>query len=870
MPLRSPSTSTDGKLDFDAQAHSFRLEKAPRAQDPAGSWRRRCARKGHDRKGALEADVTADVSRFEYEGVELAHGRITGTAKGPLKTPKKLRIDARLEGRNLLAGDASFDRVRAHATGPAARPKLDAKLTDKYGPEINASATLSTEKQPALHGLSVEVKRDDAALVGKVERFDLGTGEVSIRDVKISGAGGELAGSVRISKQQIEVHAKGEQIDLDRAARALGLPRGLLGGKLNIDADVSIGKGIYRARSPRARRRHRGFGRRHRHVARRGARRHFARGQASALIKDVGAVGAVWETTLAGSPLETASWRDMIGSAQVNAIEVELSHLKYILPKAARIESVKGKGFGQFSIERRIPAALPSVLFIAGTQGLEVVREPDEPDAKPLHIKGIDMQVGGQIDGATGERAAPRGCGLRRRAGSRSGGVGLDLMRSWGARRDRQAAPDDALQRSADVPSPSRLFAEPIRVESLTGVVAGDERHRHAETDRERLGASDTSLRRQPAPCRSTSKPSRNTGRADVPGSVEAKQGGRRVALLLAQGRAEWHGVTRGHEGDDAHWLGGAQVVLEGLPLAVFGPLADARVGGELHGTIAVHRPHGTAYPLVNANVEVRKASIDQVPVGAGRLKLRSDGRLVNASLDFSQGRGRLSAQARAGLAWEGLTPVLDDARPVIVDAQARQFDAIVLSPFLKDVFSELSGPVNGSVTAIFKKPPAPADPDRRASAWRGGSSALRRCRRRDQLQALGLSSDVSFRSTARSTKAAFQSTRSPGHSGPNLSARGRSTSRACASCVATRPSACRRCRSCSRACRRPQRAATAARSLREWATRWKCAWRSRSSWPSCRVLEAERDLDRQNNAIAVRQPGERKRRAARQCRGAS
>jgi translocation and assembly module TamB len=794
MPLKVGfDVRPDGRIDFDAHARRFRIEKAPRAHGvlPARGFADVRVDGSLD-KGRLEANVTADVSRFEYDGVELGQGRITGTARGALDKPKQLRIDARLEGRDVLAGNFSFDRVRARATGPAARPKLDANFSDKYGPEVQASATLSTERGPALHGLDVRVQRDDASLAGKVERLDLSGREISIKDVKITGAGGELVGSVRVGKDQIELRARGEGVDLERAARALGLPRGMVGGKLNVDADVSIGKQESRGRVKIAL----GDGT----VMALGgiALALDAKldgtsldGSASAMIRDLGALGAAWETTLAGSPLKLESWRDMIGSAQLNAINVELSHLKHLLPKTARIERVGGQGFAQLAIERRIPAALPSVLVIAGTQGLEVVRGSPEPTAKPLHIKGIDLQVGGQIDGATGDssgttRLIDSGGVLA----SATGTIKLDLMRIVQAPsetgRELLSTPLDAVLVLPD--RPLSALPQQIQVSSLSGVVGG--RINVAGTLNEPTISGSAHVRNLaaigsrhalPVDVQAVAQYEPKSGRAG--GTVEVTQAGRRVALLLAQGRAELHGVTRGHEEDDSHWSGGAQVVLEGLPLGVFGPLADSRVGGELWGTVAVHRPEQAEYPQVSANVEVRKASVDLVPVGSGRIKLRSDGRLVNANLDFAHGSGRLTAQARAGVAWDELVPVLDASRPLHIDAQAKRFDAIVLSPFLRDVFSELSGPVNANLTAIFRKPPAPssetgdAEPERPWESQIYGTASMQGGVM--QLQALGLElRDVKFmaraRNLGRGTSIDILSLQAMARSRhPNLSARG-------------------------------------------------------------------------------------------------
>jgi autotransporter translocation and assembly factor TamB len=153
----------------------------------------------------------------------------------------------------------------------------------------------------------------------------------------------------------------------------------------------------------------------------------------------------------------------------------------------------------------------------------------------------------------------------------------------------------------------------------------------------------------------------------------------------------------------------------------------------------------------MSANVEVRKATVDLTPVGAGRLTLRSDGKLVNAELRFAHQKGHLDATARAALEWQGLLPTLDESRPVHIDAQARRFDAVVISPFLRDVFSELSGPVTANVNVVLRKNPKAKD-DENEPAWTSqiyGNGAMTDGTM--QLQALGLElRDVSFGAVAR------------------------------------------------------------------------------------------------------------------------
>ncbi len=187
------------------------------------------------------------------------------------------------------------------------------------------------------------------------------------------------------------------------------------------------------------------------------------------------------------------------------------------------------------------------------------------------------------------------------------------------------------------------------------------------------------------------------------------------------------------------------------MPLAVVGVLANARIGGELNGTIALQRTG--ALPQIAANVEVGGTSIAGTPVGTGHLSMRSDGERVSAGVRFEKGSGNLQATARAALVWDGLIPRVDTSRPVVLGLTAKQFDAIVLQPLLSDVLSELSGDVDVNLTATLQ-PRAPSDKIADGeSAWTAdieGNAVMRSGL--VQLAALGLElDDVAFRASAAS-----------------------------------------------------------------------------------------------------------------------
>jgi hypothetical protein len=206
--------------------------------------------------------------------------------------------------------------------------------------------------------------------------------------------------------------------------------------------------------------------------------------------------------------------------------------------------------------------------------------------------------------------------------------------------------------------------------------------------------------------------------------------------------------MTRGADPHEkGTWKGGGTLLLEGLPLDVFGPLADADVQGKVYGSITLQQ--SGELPLVAADVQVRGTQVGRVSLGEGKLNLRSDGRLANATVIFTDADGELKARALAGLTGTELVPALDPERPLELSIDAKDYDAAILAPVLSDVLSEVSGNVNAELRATLRAVPDPEEQG--AHTWSGevlGKASLRGGRLR--LATLGMQlSDVSFDATA-------------------------------------------------------------------------------------------------------------------------
>jgi len=403
--------------------------------------------------------------------------------------------------------------------------------------------------------------------------------------------------------------------DLDKLSRAVGLPRGVLGGRLNIDADVVA------TQKSRAVRVHIGLG--NGSILSVGGIAlgvdanldgEHVEGSGSAVVEGIGSFATTWRGELAGHAADVASWRGITGESQIQATDVDLAPLRLLLPKRLASRSSPGKAFASLRIERLAPKDLPNVrVEVAGTRGLEIVRTAEKKSDPPLEVSGNrnrdDRRVNGESGDASGTTVLvdPN----RRPLLTTTGSVRVDWHKLI-------AEPSDWLSQLSEAPVmlmvgfPDRSFDEmppQIRPSALLGSVSARVLLSGTAVDPKLAATFDArqvtvkgSRHALPMDLHAAGQYELASGRFG--GTAELSTTGHRVAHLTAQGIASIA---------DESWSGQALLALEGVPLGVIPALADARVAGNLNGNIALQRPKPEVAPMLSANVNLADASIDLV-----------------------------------------------------------------------------------------------------------------------------------------------------------------------------------------------------------------------------------------------------------------
>ncbi|WP_437565235.1 translocation/assembly module TamB domain-containing protein [Sorangium sp. So ce542] len=430
-------------IRFAATADIPAIAAAPRLAGPVdGAGRVRV--EGSLRDGALDAQVEGAFARLRVgPDVALASARFAGRVTGPLDA---LAVSGSLSGQEALAGGRTFDEVTAQISGPLSAPKLRATVIDGDD-ALDASARLSSATL-ALRDIELQLKRDGAVVAGRIAAIDPSAGGLAVEGLELASPElGSLKGRLAVRGDDVTGRLQGDDIDVGRLARMLGIPlrvRGradvdvaldhdrktgrsghvrldLTGGEVaflsgvsarlaaTFDRDQLKADGLVRidAAAPQP-----AGGR-----AASGASNDASNGAASGAwggapprcagtLASVRVSGA--EGTLKGPLLRAETWAGLVGQAEVAADDWDLGCLARLMPIAHVVSEVRGKLTTRFRVSRAPGEAFPSLHdVLVRTQGLALAGPHRLGAERPAwDSRFIDAQLKGSLDGTTGRAEA--------------------------------------------------------------------------------------------------------------------------------------------------------------------------------------------------------------------------------------------------------------------------------------------------------------------------------------------------------------------------------------------------------------------------------------------------------------------------------
>ena len=716
----------DGVIDGSVEAKGVDLSRTPRLRPYfAGQGVLDLQLKGRIDKGRLVSQMSGALSGFRYGQVSIEKNQFSGRATGPLADPQKLSLDFSLRSQRLRAGALAFDELTTQLHGPVTRPVLSTAIRNQHGPAIDAKATLTPRHATRIADLSVEVRRDQAAISAKVAELDLSGERVRLNDLRMDGAGGSLEASGQLDAEGTALVAHGKELDLGVIAHALGLPRGLIGGQASLDVDLES--------TPKAQ---------HGSISvqlRNGESEGIAVDslsltgslsgsqldlQSSAKLRDFGSFSGEAKATLNGSLAHSSTYQSATGIVTMKAEHVPFSLLSYILPKSAGVSEVRGEGNATLVLDRAKPDTLPNLSLVANTDGLYVGLAAKQANATPLAFDGVDAHAGLSVNGSSGETdLVLKLDDAHGPLASVTAQLRIDLTAAldhpdqlWSQLRSTplvaKAVVDGRELQDLPAPiAPRDVFGRLRTTLSLRGSLERPNFSDKTELYRLRFGSSERNQAIDVCAQLDYDKPS---GQYGAHGEVflpkgkddaRACQGGR-VALFSAGGRAEWDALLNTTLSADPSWTGDAKLTLEGVPLDVVPAFAEAGLRGRALGRVSFEERE--ALPKVDAQLEIPDAVLNRTRLGSARLKARTNERTLSAGLALQQPQsasasssqigGQLQAELETSLNWQGVLPSIDDTRKISASLEATNLDAVLLAPFVQDVLSEIGGKLDASL----------------------------------------------------------------------------------------------------------------------------------------------------------------------------
>lgn len=692
------------RLDFELNMRRTSLAESPRIGallDIQGEVSG--AVKGHvDGTSSLFAQWNLAANGLRYQSVTLAHAESTGTAQVDLKEPERTTVSLDLEAKELASGGVSLPTLRLKADGPVVKPAVALDATTARGAPLHLAATVHPT-EPGVSNLTGRIGSQDQEVGVQLGRAFAGGGEVRLSDLHVE-SGGSLDGDLTLGAGRGRAKLVARDFDLRKLVASFGLDRATLAGRLDLDVDARLGpssSGHASARLSDASLL--GVAGLELDVSTELDGQRLA-GRAGLEVEGVAQAKGEWDVTLAGPIGEAASYPGATGKAKLELEQVELSWLRAFLPESSGLSRASGTLEVSLSAERSDKTAFPDLRFRAQTAGLSVDVGKGEDlrriDAMDVSLRGSLSSERQRLEAALGIRN-PEGDLL-----TASGGLGLPLA-EWIAAPPSRAELEEVV-RSAPLECvllvPERRlvdFPHALRLPTWEGRVAARAIVRGSIDDPEfDLNASALDLEGaavgllRPISVELSARYRLQSGL--LGGSLQARQGSSRVASAALKVLLPFAHVTGEVPEGTPAWTGAAQVVVEDAPLGLVAALTAQELKGAAQGSIGIARK---GYPIdVDASLRLKQLVLRDTPLGEGDLSLSVREGALRASAKLEDEFGNLEADATLIAKPTAWALELDPSAEVRLGIRSRGHDAAVLTPFVNDNLSELSGELNGAL----------------------------------------------------------------------------------------------------------------------------------------------------------------------------
>ena len=672
--------------------------------------------------GRITGSASAQLFNFGAGVFHLGVGGLGFNLRGDIDRPLSWQIDGSVHGESAELGPLEFDKATFSAKGRLGHPEVSAALQTVGGATVSANAALDLAPDFQIRDLDVLVKSAKAEIAASANTFMISKGALVATQLKITGAGGEVSGDIKISEESLAIDLTGHDVDLAVVGRALDLPEGTLTGRLNVDADVvTAADELVRGEV------HFGLGAGSigdiRNVsARINASFHHRKftGSASVYAPKVGSLGAVWDIELADEPSLITAWRDATGSTQVQVNGLDLKRMTELVPS---VDWPKMTGLLHAQVDGQRPSAgdFPSVYAFLRTEGLTIETTDEGGEGSRSLLGGADVQLSLGVNGVTGESvvAGVLSGSDKQPLLSASGTIVLDIPKIV---EDPSAFSSLILTTpiQVSVQIPERAMNElPYDIIGLgvMGQVAGRASLKGTLLTPDvtaELTLKEFKMRssRLAFPIDGTVRLAYTQATSELSLKGVLETSGRQVADINVSGRVPWQGIVGGERGQSVDWSAKASATLTGFPLQVIPFFADRKIAGDVDGAITVIQEGS---PKATAKLDIENLRVQGLPLGDAEFSVRSNGPKLEMRLEGKAKSGTFVTRLLASVDWQDFPPSFSAGTPIRAEIKASNYDAVILLPVLDQVFAEFHGQFDSDLSVVLE-PPSTAGGD-----WSGG-----------------------------------------------------------------------------------------------------------------------------------------------------
>jgi len=696
------------KLDFEATLKRTHLEEAPRIQSFI-------ALRGELEglvKGSLDGDrlriePSLSGSSFSYQDYALTNYTLKGSAETKLDALTSGFANVELDAAEVKLLGRTLHKVQAKAEGPYQEPKFELSAVTDDDLKLELKGRSRTDRL-LIRELNGQITGDNKPILLSAKEISSFEDQHQALGLVIESTG-RLAGDVRVNSGTAELHLQGNNVDLGRVGRLLGFAPGTLEGKLDLEANGTLGQ----------------------HSDAKFGLRLVDGGFAGVIGSDVDATATFKDSTvvstvdvnvnelgrlhaqtelkLSGSPLLASSYPDSVGQGQIDLEHIKLAMAAKFAGWTLPVVVQNGEANGRIDLKKKASSSLPTLHADLATTGLTLKLQSQD-----LSSSGIDLRLRGDVDPEQDKLSMA--LDLQDPFGelvSSSGELTLPF-RTWGdsvptleeIKNSSEEAPlaiSIALPRRdlRDMPAALSDWANMDGSIEVRSAVRGSLKSPVIEGNIE-LHDLQGSTAGLTEPIGLVAKLRYDPTTSSLDGQVSGEAKNQQVLsgtlhVQFAKGGSSPPNPTA------PAWTGRTQFTFDDAPLSLIEPLKEQKIDGLLRGALVVER--SDSIPKIRADLRVRQLTLVEQPLGDGQLRLTTTGSTLSADAEFNDEFGTLKVNVDGHVVGTPWALELATPSPLNLRVEASRFDAAVLSPALDGVLTNLRGSLEGKLQAELRFP---------------------------------------------------------------------------------------------------------------------------------------------------------------------